>query len=145
MFRKNLRRFRLSPDGYRRNERGGYEQPGFSYTLPASSALVVPSGSNRGNQFRFVDCDSSGNANLPSAGGRVVGVCQNKPLTGQATTIVQTGIVMVEASAAITQGADLMSDATGQVVAQTSTNIKVGVALEAASGAGIIIAVLLKG
>lgn len=113
-----------------------YEIPGFSFTLPAGVDLT-------GSLFRGVNIDANLKAVLPAAGGRIVGFVNNKPNTNEAATIVGSGIVQAEAGAAITAGADVQVDNVGRIVPLT-TGVKVGVAFEAASGAGIIIACLLQ-
>lgn len=113
------------------------EIPGFSFTLESAADFT-------GSQFRFVDCNSSGKAALPSAAGaRVVGVRQNKPNTGQATTIVQSGVSLVEAGAAITAGASVQTDANGKAITAASTKLIVGIALKSAGADGEVIPVLL--
>jgi hypothetical protein len=130
-----------------------YEQPGFTFTLVGDGTVLNPvsagtsaEGINYGHQFRFVDCTGAGLCGTTAANGRQVGVCQNKPRpgSGDPTTIMNSGISMVMAGGAIAAGADVTNDATGAAVAAAATNLVSGVALEAASGAGIIIAVLLR-
>lgn len=116
-----------------------YEIPGLSYTLPSGSDFRTGAG-----QFRFVDINSSGKAVVPTgAGAAVVGVRQNKPNTNEAMTIVGSGIAIVEAGAAITLGAAVTTDASGRAVTATTGNQVHGRAFEAASGAGVLIAVFL--
>jgi hypothetical protein len=130
-----------------------YEVPGFTFTLIGDGTVLNPvsagasaEGIFYGQQFRFVDVTGAGTCGMPTASGRQVGVCQNKPRpgSGDPATIMNSGISMVMASAAITAGADVTTDGTGQAVTAVATNLVSGVALEAASGAGIIIAVLLR-
>ena len=72
-----------------------YEIPGFAWSRPAnadySGATTVK---NRG-----VAINSSGNA-IPCATNYtgIVGVAQNKPVAGEATTIISSGIVAVDAA-----------------------------------------------
>jgi hypothetical protein len=116
-----------------------YEIPGFSFTLPSAADLSA-------TQFRFVNADATGKAAVPAAAGRVIGVRQNKPKANEATTIVASGISMVEAGAAVTAGDDVASDNVGRAItAAGATTIVAGIALETASAAGVIIAVLLTG
>jgi len=112
-----------------------YEIPGFSFTLPAAADLSAL-------QFRAVNVDATGKAALPAALGRIIGVLQNKPTLNQAATIVCSGISKVTAGAAIAAGANVEVDALGRVITR-ATGIPAGIALEAASGAGIVIAVYL--
>jgi hypothetical protein len=114
-----------------------YELPGFSYTLPSSADLSA-------TPYIFLDVNASGLAVAATAAGRVCGVLANKPKAGESATIIQNGIVQVIASAAITAGSSVQVAAGGQAVV-FSTGVLVGVALEAATGANSVIAVLLKG
>lgn len=113
-----------------------YEIPGFSYTLPAASDLT-------GSQYRFVDINSSLQATTPTAGGRVVGVRQNKPNTGQATTIVHGGISIVQGGEAITAGANVATAATGKAMTADEGDEVVGVAFTACGADDEYMAVLL--
>ena len=114
-----------------------YEIPGFSFPLPSGADFTS------GAQFRFCDVSATGKAVNPSAGGEVIGVRQTRPRLNEATTIVHSGIAIVEAGGAITAGADVATNAVGQAVTAASGNLTVGRALETASGTGIQIAVLL--
>jgi hypothetical protein len=112
-----------------------YEIPGFSYPLPAAADYSA-------SQFRFVNVSAAGKAVVAGAGGRVCGVRNNKPKADEATTIVQTGISIVEAGAAVTAGDSVQSDASGRAIT-LAAGIAQGIALETASAAGVFIAVLL--
>lgn len=116
-----------------------YEIPGFSFTLPAGVDLST-------SLFRGVATDANGKVVLPGAGTWIVGALNNKPRLDEAATIVNTGVAQMEAGAAIPLLAGrtpVKVDATGKVVPQGGTGVIIGSALEAASGSGIIIAVLL--
>lgn len=114
-----------------------YEIPGFSFTLPAGADFSATA------QFRFVDVNNAGKAVAPTLGGTVVGVRQIKPRLNEACTIVHSGIVFVEAGAAITAGDMITTNAVGQALTAAAGNVVHGRALETATGAGIQIAVLL--
>lgn len=114
-----------------------YEVPGFSFTLPAGADFSA------GAQFRFADVSATGKAVNPGAGGSVVGVRYTKSKADEAATIVHSGIAIVEAGGAITAGALVATNATGQAVTAAAGNVTVGRAMETASGSGIQIAVLL--
>lgn len=118
-----------------------YEIPGFSYTLLAGADWSVK---DTTGQFRFVELANTGKAVAPTLGGNVVGVRQNLPALNQPTTVVESGIVFIEAGAAVTAGDIVTTDATGRVITAAATHLQHGRALETASGAGIQIAVLLK-
>lgn len=93
-------------------------------------------------RFRFVK--SVGNTVVdPDDGGAVLGVLMtDDPVVGQAVQVQVSGIAMCEASAPISADAAVEVGADGRIEAY-SAGIKVGKALEAASGAGSIIPVLL--
>lgn len=114
-----------------------YEIPGFSYTLPAGVDFSAS------GQFRFVDVSNVGKAVAPTLGGNVVGVRQIKAALNTACTVVQSGIVFVEAGAAVTAGAMVTTNAVGQAITAAAGQVVHGRALETASGTGIQIAVLL--
>lgn len=114
-----------------------YEIPGFSYTLLAGANFT-------GSQFRFVDVNANSEAVAPTAEGRVVGVRNNRPNTGQATTVVASGISKVEAGAAIAAGANVTTDAEGRAITADVDALVHGVALESASAEKSVIAVFLK-
>ena len=114
-----------------------FEIPGFSYTLEASGDLSA-------QQFHCMAVNGNGQAVAATSGAQIAGVLQNDPeVQGEAATIVQTGITKAKAGAAVAQGAEVMSDADGEVITATSGNRVVGTALQAAAIADEIIAVLL--
>ncbi len=114
-----------------------FEIPGFAYTLEASGDLSL-------QQFHCMAVDGNGQAVAAGSGAQIAGVLQNDPeLQGEAATIVQTGVTKAKAGAAVAQGAEVMSDADGEVITATSGNRVVGTALQAAANADEIISVLL--
>ena len=103
----------------------------------------------RTNQYNFVKLDANGDVILASVvGERVLGVLQNKPNLGETAVVRVIGVSKVVASAAIAAGDFLTTSAAGQgktalrLVAATgvASNV-IGMALRAAAGAGVIIAV----
>lgn len=71
-----------------------YDIPGFSWTLPAdadfSGATTVKN--------RAVSVNSDGEAILPANNYlKIIGVGRNKPVAGEGTTIVSSGIVVMDA------------------------------------------------
>lgn len=115
-----------------------YEIPGFSFPLPSAADYRTGNG-----QFRFVRVATTGKAVQTVLGERVAGVRQTTPRTDEAMTIVNSGISMVEAGGAVTAGDLVSSDATGRAKTAAAGEYIAGVALETATGAGIVIAVLL--
>lgn len=114
-----------------------YEIPGFSFTLPASTGV-------NGAQFRFVSINASGEAAF-AAGAGAVGVMTNKPDgDGIAATIVNNGIVKVEAAGSTVAVGDLVtSDSSGRAAAATSTNALGRVVLGSSGSTGRVLSVLL--
>jgi hypothetical protein len=101
-----------------------------SITLPAAADLSS-------SQFKLVTVNSSGQAALANATALVVGVLQNKPsAAGQAATVAVHGVSKAVAGGAITAGARVTADASGNAIAAASAGDAVlGVALTgAASG-----------
>lgn len=118
-----------------------YEIPGFLFSLPSATDFSVKATTG---QFRFVDVNNVGSAVVPTAdGGQVIGVRQNLPKVGEATTIMVTGISFVEASAAIAVGANVSTTVNGRAVTSIATKAIAGRALTAATAAGQYITVLL--
>jgi hypothetical protein len=113
-----------------------YEVPGFKFTRIAAADLSA-------RQFRFVNIDNTGKAAMPAAGGRAIAVLQNKPGSGQACELMFSGISKVEAGAAVTAGDNVATDVQGRAVLSATGNTIIGIALESASGPGIVIPVLL--
>jgi len=105
----------------------------------------------RTNQYNFVKLDANGNVILAAAAGeRVIGILQNKPNLNETAVVRPVGMSKVVASAAITACDPIGTTATGtaktasRLVAATgaATNV-LGIALRAAAGAGVIIAMHL--
>ena len=107
-------------------EKQGPTLPGIVAGADLSSAI-----------HRFVVINSSGKAVLAGAGAAVDGVLHNNPEADRAASIWMVGSVSkVEAGAAVAQGANVTSDATGRAVTAASGNYIAGRALQAAAGAG---------
>jgi hypothetical protein len=97
------------------------EQPGFSITREAAADLSA-------KQYTFVKVDSSGKAAAAGTAGEVVvGVLQNKPsASGQAATVVVTGVSKVYAGGSIDEG-DLIKTANdGQALAAVKGTTNTG-------------------
>ena len=95
-------------------------------------------------QFRFVDVTADRAVNLTGAAGKAVGVLQNKPKSGEPATIYGVGSTSkVTASAAIVAGAIVGSAASGKARTAVTSDVRLGVALEAAAADNDEISVLL--
>jgi predicted RecA/RadA family phage recombinase len=117
-----------------------YEIPGFSFTLPSNADYRTGAG-----QFRFVTVNSSGNAVASGLAADAIGVRQNKPNTGEAMTIVTSGISMVEAGEALAVGELVKSMANGLAgEADTAADYILGICLTPATASGQIVSVLLN-
>lgn len=79
---------------------------------------------------------------VPSANGATIGVARADAASGTMASVDILGTAVVETGGAITALTNIATDASGKAVAYSS-GVKVGVALQAASGAGEFIEVLL--
>jgi len=107
-----------------------------AYTLEAAADYTA-------DQFTFMDVDTNGRAvQVSSAGGRAIGVLQDKPSAlGQAAKIQFGGVTKVVAGAAVTMGDDVQSDGNGEAINALTGDIVLGVAMETAAAQGEIISV----
>lgn len=110
-----------------------YEVPGFAFTATTAAAQT--------DKYVFVKMTADGLAPATALTDTVVGVVQRKGIATEALPVMNTGITMMVASAAIAKGAKVGPTAGGKAV--TSNAQFHGVALEAATAAGDIIPVLL--
>ena len=94
-------------------------------------------------QYTFVTCNGvtadgeNRTVVSPAVGAKVDGVLINNPGNTRAATVVVFGRTKVKAGGAIPAGAEVQTNANGQVIAAT-TGIRVGKALEAAVANQII-------
>lgn len=113
-----------------------YEVPGFSVGTMLAGADLSSS------QYLFV-VPTAGEVVVAGAGVSALGVLQNKPEDGQPAQVMAWGVSKVVAGAAITAGAKVQSNASGQAITATSTNFVNGFALTAAGGADEVISMLV--
>ena len=107
-------------------------------TIEASADLSA-------SQFRFMSVDSSGQLAATGDGAAADGVLQDKPAAaGRAGLLQIGGRTKVEAGAAVTNGAQVASDSVGRVVPAASGDVILGRALNAASAAGEVIAIIFQ-
>jgi len=97
-------------------------------TIAAAAAL---------SRFRFADFTG----NVAGAGERVLGVPTSSFAQGEQASVATHGEILVEAGAAIAEGAEVESDASGRAVTKNA-GVAWGVARDAAGAAGDIIRVL---
>jgi hypothetical protein len=109
-----------------------------NYYNPAS-ALDGPNGSG---QFLCVYISAARVVTVQtSSGGAVYGILQNTPASGQAADVGIMGVTKAVAGASFSAGANLMCDTAGRLITQTSTNIIVATAIEAATAANQVVTV----
>lgn len=77
------------------------------------------------------------------ADANTLGVCRQAAVATDKVTVDVLGTAIVEAGAAVAANATLKADASGRAITWVTSGAKVGIALEAASGAGQLIEVLL--
>ena len=73
----------------------------------------------------------------------IYGILQNKPASGQAADVGFLGVSKAIAGAAITAGAALMTDTSGRLITATSTNHRVGYAIESVSATNTIFTMMV--
>lgn len=105
--------------------------------LAVLTLSVVASGAITAN--RFV---SAAGAQVV-ADGNAIGAARNAAAIGERLPVDVLGTAVVEAGAAVAAGATVKSDASGRAITWVTSGARLGVALEAASGAGALIEVLL--
>lgn len=97
-------------------------------------------------QFKFVTLESDGQVDLADAAGeRAIGVLLNEPTSGKAATVAMTGKVMVVAGAAVTAGAALQTDASGDAITAAAGDYVMGYALEDAVDGQVFAIELIQG
>ncbi len=77
------------------------------------------------------------------ADANTLGVARNAAASGERVAVDVLGTAVVEAGAAISAGATVKSNASGQAITWASSGAKVGLALTAATAAGQMIEVLI--
>jgi hypothetical protein len=91
-----------------------HEIPLLVVTRPAGADLTA-------KQFYFVELDTDGTVDVPSAAGqRVYGILQNKPNTGEEASILVFGVSKVHMSGAINEGEFVSTAADGRGRASTA-------------------------
>ncbi len=116
-----------------------------SFEQDVKSISLEANGDQSANQNRFMLLGASGIALNTVAGGPCIGVLLDKPLASNIGAVGYSGVVKVVAGAAVTRGLNVQSDTTGRAIVAAAADVPLGIALETASGANEIIAVLLKG
>ena len=112
-----------------------------SADLSVTSGLAGPNGAG---QYLLVKVSGSLTVTVCAANTDIpFGVLQNDPLPGAPANVAFAGVSKVIAGAAITAGAQLMSDSSGRAITQTGSNPIAGMALETAASANQIVKMLI--
>ena len=99
-----------------------FEVAGFKPGVLKAGASLI------GDQFRCVKVAADGDVERCGAGEASIGILQNKPILDEATEIEFDGISKAVSGAVMASaGIEVMSDASGRVIAATSGNRVVGV------------------
>ena len=106
-------------------------------SLSALALTVTAAGTIAANRFVTPAGAQAG------ADANTLGVCRQAAVAADKITVDVLGTAIVEAGAAVAAGATVKSDASGRAITWASSGAKVGIALEAAGGAGQMIEVLL--
>jgi hypothetical protein len=115
-----------------------YEIPGFTRSYEAAGDLST-------QQFRFVKLSGATITAVTAATDAAVGVLQGKPdHSGMAGEVMISGVTRAIASKAIAAGVPVYITSDGRVTDTVASNKAVGIAEEAAAGAGSVLPVLLK-
>lgn len=93
-------------------------------------------------QFLAVNLDGGAGVVLCGAGEKALGFLQNKPVAGEAATVMIHGLTKAVSGAAVTAGSPVEIDAAGKVIDEDS-GVVVGIARTGSSGADEIISVYL--
>ncbi len=95
-------------------------------------------------QFLFVKIDGESTVGLAGAGESIIGVLQNKPLSGNAASVATaTSTSKIVAGAAVVAGADVTPNAAGKAVTAISGDYIAGQCITGAANADEFISVKL--
>lgn len=97
------------------------------------------------NLYRFMKGSGAGVTVNDVAGGACIGVLDTNDANaaGKVAPIIVAGVAKVAAGAAVAAWANVQSDATGRAITVATGTFSQGTALESATAAGQVIAVLL--
>jgi hypothetical protein len=115
----------------------------YEETLKMISLLA--NGDQSGNQYLFMKFTASGIEVCDTAGEDAIGVLQDKPTAGKVGAIAYSGVSkVIVGTGGITAGAGVQTNASGEAIAASTGDYKLGVALQTGA-AGAIVPVLLFG
>lgn len=115
-----------------------YDMTTFNVTRPAGADLTTV-------QYHCVKQTNTG-AVVPCSviGERVFGIVLNDPRMNETATVAVQGVMKVMAGAAISIGAEVMTNASGRVITATADKRTIGEAMTAATANGEYVTVLLR-
>jgi hypothetical protein len=108
-----------------------------------SSCVAAADYSSGAAQYCAVSLTAARTVTLTGAGAQSYGILQNKPALGQAADVGILGVSKGQAGAAFSAGVPLMSNASGQLIAWTSSNFVVGQSIDAATAEYQLVSVAL--
>lgn len=115
-----------------------------AYEEALKCITVEAGGDLSSSQYLLMTINSSGQLAATGDGAKTDGVLQDKPAAaGRAASLGIEGVTKVRAGAAFTAGDDLAADSTGRAVTATTGDVIAGRALEDASGANVVVSMLL--
>lgn len=106
-------------------------EAGISITLPAAADLTT-------HQYKFVSIDANGAVALTANDAHADGILLNDPNTGEAATVLISGVGKVKCGAAVTAGGDIASGANGAGKNAATASAVLGTALETGASGRII-------
>ena len=112
-----------------------------AYEIPGTRVTQIAASDYSAGQYRACALDTNEKAVLPTNGGPVFGVVQNKPTVGQAATVMINGITKMEAGATFAVGSKLSVNVDGRCRLAASGENILGVAVQAAQTVGQFVAV----
>ena len=105
--------------------------------IPLLSLTLTAGGTLSAN--RFIDYDGT----TPAAGAAAFGVTRSSASSGDSITVDVAGVVAVETGGVFAAGVEVQCDSSGRVV-EASSGVTLGIALQASTGSGQFVMVLLR-
>jgi hypothetical protein len=97
-----------------------------------------------GKQYYFVKLDGAGKAVVSTAAGaKVVGVLQNKPVSGAAATVAVLGKTKAIVGASVTAGDLIMTDSAGKCITAATTGSTIAGWAEVGGAADGVVATII--
>lgn len=116
-----------------------------AFTENMQTRTYVAGSNLSAKQFCFVSLAADGQVDATGAGALAAGVLLNDPAAGGAATVAYDGRVTVVCGGTVTRGGEVTSDANGEAVDATTSDVIVGYALEAGVNGQVITIELARG